>query len=192
MDAERGGSYQRVSGHDLAALLNPRAAVLITSCDPAGRPNVMTAVWQTPLSHRPPMVGISIAPARYTHGLIAQVGEFVVNVVDEGFDAAVELCGDVSGAQADKFALAGLKTLPAARVRPPLIAGALAHLECRVVQSVTCGDHTLFVGEVLHAQALQGTFEGGWEEPAHVLLAFRRDLFGHAVPAGESKKTGFT
>lgn len=192
MDAERGASYQRVNGHDLAALLNPRAAVLVTSCDAAGRPNVMTAVWQSPLSHRPPMVGISIAPERYTHRLITAVGEFVVNVVDESFATAVELCGDVSGVQTDKFVLAHLEVLPAARVRPPLIAGALAHLECRVAQSVTCGDHTLFVGEVLYAQALDGTFERGWKEPARVLLAFQRDLFGHAVPVEESKRTGFT
>jgi flavin reductase len=31
----------------------------------------------------------------------------------------------------------------------PLVAGALAHLECRVAARHVAGDHTLYVGEVL-------------------------------------------
>ncbi|HDI53263.1 MAG TPA: flavin reductase family protein, partial [Candidatus Bathyarchaeota archaeon] len=36
-------------------------------------------------------------------------------------------------------------------VKPPPIEECYAHLECRVVQRYTCGDHTLFVGEVVAA-----------------------------------------
>jgi flavin reductase (DIM6/NTAB) family NADH-FMN oxidoreductase RutF len=31
----------------------------------------------------------------------------------------------------------------------PLVAGALAHLECRVVAAHAAGDHTIYVGEIV-------------------------------------------
>ena len=35
------------------------------------------------------------------------------------------------------------------KVRPPLIEECFSHLECKVVQQHVCGDHMLFVGEVV-------------------------------------------
>ena len=70
-----------ITGREIAALLNPRLAVLVTCCDLAGEPNVFTVAWQTPLSHRPPLVGISVGCTRYSHRLISDTGEFVVNIV---------------------------------------------------------------------------------------------------------------
>ena len=40
-------------------------------------------------------------------------------------------------------------SLPATQVKPPLVAGARACFECRVVDTCRTGDHTIFVGEVL-------------------------------------------
>ena len=37
-----------------------------------------------------------------------------------------------------------------------LLPGALAHLECRVTARHEAGDHTIVVGEVIHAQAFDG------------------------------------
>ena len=45
-----------------------------------------------------------------------------------------------------------LTSIPAKMVKPPLIEECIGHLECKVVQSHVCGDHTLFVGEVLSAR----------------------------------------
>jgi hypothetical protein len=56
-----------VKGRDIAALLNPRPVVLITCCDRAGMPNVLSVAWTTPVSHEPPIIAVSIAPNRYSH-----------------------------------------------------------------------------------------------------------------------------
>jgi flavin reductase (DIM6/NTAB) family NADH-FMN oxidoreductase RutF len=41
------------------------------------------------------------------------------------------------------------KTISATKIGAPLIAGARASLECKLVSRETVGDHTVFYGEVL-------------------------------------------
>lgn len=173
-----------ISRNEFAALLNPRPAVLVTCCDSAGKPNVLTMIWLTPLSHDPPLIGISIGLSRLSHALVKATGEFVVNVVGQSFVTAVRVCGNSSGSDCDKIALAQLQLAPARFVRPPVILGALARLECRVVNEVPTGDHTLFVGSVVYAAARDGCFSKEWD-PARgdVLLCLQRDHFGGFVDA---------
>lgn len=168
-----------ITGRAIAALLNPRPAVLVTSCDSAGKPNVLTMIWLTPLSHDPPLVGVSIGLTRLSHALVQATGEFVVNVVGQSYVDAVRVCGTHSGSDCDKIGLAQLQLAPARCVRPPVVLGALARLECRVVNEVPAGDHTLFIGSVVYAAARDGCFSNEWD-PARgdVLLCLQRDHFG--------------
>ena len=168
-----------IRGREISALLNPRPAVLVTCCDAKGKPNVLSLAWHTPLSHNPTLLGISVARAHFSHALIELTGEFVINIVSTDYLDAVELCGRVSGLECDKLALAGLSVEPARFVRPPLIAGALGTLECRVVHLLVCGDHTFFIGEVLAASARSECFSDAWQPPlGDVLLCLQRDRFG--------------
>jgi flavin reductase (DIM6/NTAB) family NADH-FMN oxidoreductase RutF len=40
--------------------------------------------------------------------------------------------------------------------RVPILSAALASLECAVYRRIPCGDHDIFVGEVLHVEACDG------------------------------------
>jgi len=167
-----------IQGREISALLNPRPVVLASCCDAGGKVNVLTVAWQTPLSHTPPLLGISLDLRHYSHQLIAESGEFAVNVVGEGFREAVEVCGNCSGRDTDKVLKAGLRLVPAHRIRPPLIAGALAHLECVVRDQVRAGDHDFFIGEIVYAAAQGESFSDQWQAPAgDVLLCLQRDRF---------------
>jgi flavin reductase (DIM6/NTAB) family NADH-FMN oxidoreductase RutF len=95
------------------------------------------------------IVGIAIAPGRYSHQIIRETGEFVVNLPTVNILKQVDAIGAISGRQVDKFAMTGLTPLLAAQVRPPLIAECPVNLECRVLRVETIGDHDLFQGEVL-------------------------------------------
>jgi flavin reductase (DIM6/NTAB) family NADH-FMN oxidoreductase RutF len=44
-------------------------------------------------------------------------------------------------------------------VQPPIIKECVAHLECKLDQQITVGDHTLFIGLVLTAYADDGVFD---------------------------------
>lgn len=168
-----------INPNEFAALLNPRPAVLVTCCDSEGKPNVLTLIWLTPLSHDPPLVGISVGLTRFSRAMVKATGEFVINVVGQDFVAAVRTCGNNSGYDCDKISLAHLQLAPARLVGPPVILGALAWLECRVVDEVSAGDHTLFIGRVVHAAARDGCFSKEWDlDRGDVLLCLQRDHFG--------------
>jgi flavin reductase (DIM6/NTAB) family NADH-FMN oxidoreductase RutF len=167
-----------IQGREISALLNPRPVALVTCCDASGRANALTVAWLTPLSHNPPLLGISIDQRHYSHQLITESGEFAINVVGEAFREAIEVCGNCSGREADKIAKASLQLIPAQRIQTPVIAGALAHLECAVVNRVETGDHTFFMGEIVYAEARAGSFSNQWEPPSgDVLLCLQRDRF---------------
>jgi len=128
----------------------PSPAGLVTSVDGAGRANIITLGEIFNLSIREPViVGIAIAPERYSHQLISEQGEYVVNLPPGELLPQVLACGSMSGRDGDKFAEVGLTPLPATHVKPPLIAECPINIECRVIGVETIGDHDLFKGEVL-------------------------------------------
>lgn len=132
----------------------PTSPVVMATCiDKEGHANIITLGMYMPISSRPPLVCIGVAPQRYSHGLIEETGEFVVNSPPLSLEEEMHYCGTESGRRVDKFKETGLTPIPSLRVRPPRIKECFSHLECKVVQSITCGDHTLFVGEVVATTA---------------------------------------
>ncbi len=145
--------------HEALRLLNHGPVVLVTSRE-SGRLGIITLAWTSPVSAEPAMVAIAVSPKRYSHELIARSGEFVVNVPGSRLLDAVWLCGTTSGRDTDKFAAAGLTSVPAREVGAPLVEECFAHIECRVAGTVTAGDHTVFLGRVVAASADPAAFRG--------------------------------
>jgi flavin reductase (DIM6/NTAB) family NADH-FMN oxidoreductase RutF len=135
--------------------------VLVTCGDKIGRPNIITLGMYMPISHDPELVVIGVSPKRYSHDLIAEQGEFVVNAPGIEIAEMMHICGIKSGRDLDKFKESGLTAVPAQRVKPPLIGECYGHMECRVVDAVTYGDHTLFVGEVVAASIDEDCLKNG-------------------------------
>ena len=142
-------------------LLHPCLTFLVTAVDQAGKANIITIAWLTPLSVEPPLVGVSVRPSRYSYDLIRSCGEFVVNVAPYEIARQALLCGRRSGREVDKLEATGLTPRAAKRVRPPILEECLAHIECKVVREVECGDHVLFIGEVLAASARTDVLDPG-------------------------------
>ena len=140
----------------------PTPAGLITSIAPDGKANIITLGEIFNLSLRSPtIVGIAIRKATYSHGLIAQSGEYVVNLPTTRILEEVDRCGSVSGRKVDKFAAFGLTPLPAAVVKPPLIAECPVNVECKVIGMEEVGDHDLFKGEVVAAHVDEDLLDEG-------------------------------
>ncbi len=140
-------------------LMHPRNTILVTCVDTNGKPNIITLAWSMPISMKPAIVGISIAPGRYSHDLIADTKEFAINIPTREIARQTLYCGRVSGRSVDKFKQSGLTAIPAKKIKPPLIKECVAHLECKVIEQLTLGDHTLFAGEVVTASADKGIFK---------------------------------
>jgi len=139
-------------------LLHPRHTVLVSCRDKNGKANIITLAWTMPTSIKPPLIVMSIAPRRHSHRMIKETGEFVVNVPTMKIVRQTLFCGRISGKECDKFKEAPLTAMRAKKVRAPIIKECVAHLECKLVQTIKTGDHTLFVGEVVAAYAKKGVF----------------------------------
>ena len=128
----------------------PTPAALVTSVDRDGKPNIITLgeVFNISISD-PVILGIAIRKERWSHTLISQSREYVVNLPTAAVADAVWGCGSVSGRDTDKFRTFGLTPVPAVHVRPPLIAECPVNVECRVTDIQVIGDHDLFLGEAL-------------------------------------------
>ncbi|MFH0850897.1 MAG: flavin reductase family protein [Candidatus Bathyarchaeota archaeon] len=137
----------------------PTSVVLATCVDEDGTPNIITLGMFMYISSKPPLVCIGVAPPRHSHSLILEQGEFAVNVPTTDIIKEMHECGVTSGRDGDKFKKTGLTPIPAQKIRSPLIEECYGHLECRVVQTHTCGDHTLIVGEVVAASADEDVLE---------------------------------
>ena len=129
----------------------PSPAGLITAVDAAGKPNIITLGEVFNLSvAKPVVVGIAIAPMRYSHELIRTTRQFVVNLPRASMLEQVLKCGTSSGRVTDKFKAFGLTPLPATKVKPPLIAECPVNLECELMgDPISMGDHDLFRGLVV-------------------------------------------
>ncbi len=140
-------------------LIHPAHVVLVSCLGKGGKANVITLAWCMPTSHRPPMLAISVAPRRLSHKMIVGTKEFVVNIPTMDIVKEMLFCGRRSGRHLDKFKETGLTPLKAKIVKPPIIKECVAHLECKLGQQVTTGDHTIFVGEILAAYVNEGIFD---------------------------------
>ena len=144
-------------------LLHPMHTVLVSCVGKRGKPNIITLAWAMPTSISPPLVAVSIAPRRHSHGLIEESKEFVVNVPTMRILDAAMFCGRRSGKEYDKFKETGLTAQPARKVKAPIIKECVAHLECTLHNQFTTGDHTVFVGEIVEAYADKRAYVDGYD-----------------------------
>ncbi len=124
--------------------------VYVVGANHGGRANALTCAWVTRVSHRPPLVAVAVGKTRFTHDLIAKSGSFSVNVLSEEQVELARHFGLKSGRDADKFD--GIPYREAI-TGAPILEGVAAWLDCRLVGSYPAGDHTIFVGEVVDADA---------------------------------------
>lgn len=133
-------------------LTKPMIYTLVSTLDKNGKPNAMGVSWVTKVSSNPPLWMIAVDPRRYSHEGIELHKEFVINfpTIEQAEDAM--RCGKESGRDKNKFEMQTLNTMPSAVIKTPSIAGSLVCIECKVVNQLIAGDHTLFIGEVLASQ----------------------------------------
>lgn len=128
-------------------LLSPLPAVMV-SCGTMEKPNIITIAWTGIVNSDPAMTYISVRKERFSHSLIQQSGEFVINLTTAALIRATDLCGVKSGRDTDKFSLAKLTPEPASMLSCPMIAQSPLSLECRVTQVLPLGSHDMFLAKI--------------------------------------------
>ena len=130
-------------------MLYPVPAVMV-SCKRTGeKSNIITIAWAGTVCSDPAMVSISVRPERYSHDIIADSGEFVVNLVTEKLAKACDRCGVISGRDFDKFREMGLTEYSTNLMNTPAINESPVNIYCKVVKTEKLGSHDMFIGEVI-------------------------------------------
>jgi 3-hydroxy-9,10-secoandrosta-1,3,5(10)-triene-9,17-dione monooxygenase reductase component len=154
---------------------------VVTTFD-GDRPAGITVNALSSVSLDPALVMIALDQSRFITPMVRESGRYAVNVL-----------GDEQGSLSDCFAHAPASPgnpgredfcgarWHAGRTGLPLLDGAIATLECTVVETFSAGDHDLFIGRV---EALD-TPDG----PADPLLFFRRH-YVRVAPASASVVEG--
>ena len=125
--------------------------VVMVSCNRKGeKTNIVTVAWTGTICSDPAMVSISVRPERYSHDIIEETGEFVINLVTKDLTYATDYCGVRSGRDVDKFKEMNLTPLPSKMIDAVGIEESPVNIECKVVEVKKLGSHDMFIAEVVN------------------------------------------
>lgn len=124
--------------------------VTVVTCDRDGRHFGTTASAVSSVSLSPPTVLVCMDRGSDTRAAVLDAGVFALNILHEGQEEI-----------ALRFARKGDAKFDGVEVEKgesgaPLIPGALAQIECEVIQTVEEATHTVFLARVLHLGGTPG------------------------------------
>ena len=130
----------------------PYGIYVLTAEAPGGRTAAATVNWVTQTSFNPPLIAVAVKADSTANAIVGDAGTFALNVLGNdqqgiafAFFKPVERSGNKIGDEIVEAGDAGA----------PLLASAAANVECRVVETVSQGDHHIVVGEVVSARVNQ-------------------------------------
>ncbi|HEX2208377.1 MAG TPA: flavin reductase family protein [Longimicrobium sp.] len=148
--------YRRVIGHFATGV------AVVTSCRPDGSPAGLAVSAVSSVSLDPTLVLVCVGRGSETHAFIESAGYYAINLLEEG--RGETLARRFAGGGGEEKFLG--TAFHAERTGAPVLDEALAWMDCRVTAALPGGDHTIFIGEVLAADARQGTpllyYRGGY------------------------------
>lgn len=130
--------------------LEPGPIVLVSSAH-KDQTNIMTMGWHMVMEFSPALIGCLISGANFSHDLIRNSRQCVINIPTVDLAEAVVKIGNTSGRDIDKFAEFGLTPKPGTHVRAPLIDECYANFECRLADAGWVRKYNVFVFEVVKA-----------------------------------------
>lgn len=130
-------------------MLYPVPAVMVSCGRQGEKPNIITVAWAGTVCSSPAMLSISVRKERYSHAIIRETGDFVVNLVNRELVFATDYCGVKSGRDTDKFRELKLTPQQSQYVDAPGILESPLNLECKVTQVIHLGSHDMFLAEIL-------------------------------------------
>lgn len=111
-----------------------------------GRPAGITVNALSSVSLEPPLVMVALDRRRFITPLVRAHGRYAVNVLGEGQQAMSD-CFAHAAVKPGREDFCGAAWSPGP-TGLPLLEGAIATLECTIVETFSVGDHDLFIGRV--------------------------------------------
>lgn len=132
-------TFRRVMGHFVTGV------TVVTALD-GDRPFGITVNALSSVSLEPPLVVIALDRRRFLTPIVRAAGRYGVNILSEDQQALSD-CFAGAPVEPGREAFCGAAWHPG-MTGVPLLDGAIATLECTVMESFSAGDHDLFIGRV--------------------------------------------
>ena len=168
-------------------MLYPLPVVMVSCSSKNHRPNIITVAWAGTICSDPVMVSISVRKERHSHDIIAETGEFVINLVTEDLAFATDYCGVKSGRDTDKFADMNLTPIDIEGVSVPAIKESPLSLACKVQEIKELGSHDMFIAEVVGVMVDEKYMD---ENDKFELNDSKLVAYSHGVYFGLGKRIG--
>lgn len=168
-------------------MVYPLPAVMVTCGDRQGKKNVMTAAWTGTICSDPAMVYVSVRKTRFSHHMILETKEFVINLTTEDLAKATDFCGVKSGKDMDKFKEMNLTPVMGTLEYAPMLEESPVCIECKVVQVLELGTHDMFIANVTAVHADEQYLD---ESGRFDLNQARPLVYSHGFYYGVGKKIG--
>jgi len=173
-----------VTAEEFRAAMGSFAAgvTIITTMDEQGAPHALTATAFSSVSMTPPLCLVCVDKRARTYRPMLLKGCFGVNVLSANQEA---LSTRFATPMLEKFST--VKWWPGDVTGCPLIEGALAWMECHVVEVHSGGDHDIFIGRLCSVHVSDGSPLVYWRgkysslppPPAAVVEGLQRAQQGH-------------
>jgi len=116
--------------------------------------NAMVGNWLTQSSFEPRLITFALSKTAYTHEVVAAGGVFAINIFNKDDTETIRKLTKSRAKKPDK--LEAVSWTPGPATGCPVLEGAAAVIECRVMRLIDVGgDHDLLVGEVVNAVILK-------------------------------------
>ena len=144
----------------LTGTVVPRPIALITTQSPEGMVNAAPYSFFNIMGIEPPVVACTVLPSPNGHMKdtgrnILTTGEFVVNLVSEQMAEAMNITCIDAPANVEELSLAGLKTMPSGKVRPPRIEASPVAFECVLHAEVPLSTNQFIaIGRIVRAHVV--------------------------------------
>ena len=130
-------------------MLYPVPPVLVTCHNKKGESNMLTVAWAGTVCSTPAMLSISVRKERYSHAMLMETGEFVVNLPTEDLVWETDEAGVRSGRDVNKWESLHLHQEEGKILSVPMILECPVNMECKVKQVLELGSHDLFLAEIV-------------------------------------------
>jgi flavin reductase (DIM6/NTAB) family NADH-FMN oxidoreductase RutF len=126
----------------------PYGLYILTAETKDGRVAASTVNWVTQASFDPPLVVVAVKTGSMTDSLVLETKAFALNILGKGqqdlaftFFKPLEREGQTIGGE----------TFRAGQTGSPIFENTPAYVECKLIETVEKGDHSIFVGQVVNA-----------------------------------------
>ena len=165
IEAEPSDWHGRAFYFLMNALVIPRPIGWISTISAAGVRNLAPYSHFNLMGSNPFYLAFASTGVKDSLTNLREVPQFVANIVTMSLLERMNFSSCDFPPEEEEFGWAGLTPVPSAKVRPPRVGEAKAHLECEVQHIHTDGNANIVLARILHAHVDRSVWRDGRVDP---------------------------